>query len=703
MVHYRGNRHLSVQEATGNRLPVSWERYAKRLMLRLLVDGGGHKLALQSHYCDDDRLMQVLGVPELPSYDRKEMLSRLFQRHRAAERHPLVAPRSGCLARNLAWLKEHLGLAEAEVSILRFAILMEQHPLLSNAANHLGHLNLRGVIQALAQVLDLSNQAVAAALARQGRLASTGLLAAREKGAVLMEHKLALLEGFGDQMLIPHGETPMGLFSGIFGQVQAPSLALEDYPHLHEQLRTIEGHLRTSLVHSRKGVNILLHGLPGVGKTELARILSQRLGVPAFEVSAQEADGSPFDGLRRLRAYQLTQACTNHSGQAVVLFDEAGDVLSVAGEVLEAGKLTRAGFKAYLNQALETNAAPTLWVCNALRACDPAILRRMDVVLELGVPPRPVRERILDNASGGADLPAALRGQILDHPDIAPAWVSRATQVGLSAMASDASLSLAPQLHHLLSGQLTAVGEEPLPRIQSAQGLLPYRMDCLNPDQDLASICEGLKKFPQGRILAYGPPGTGKTRWGAELARLVGRPLMVRRAADLMGPYVGMTEALIAKAFQEAEHAGAVLLIDEVDTFLGDRLAHGHSWETSMTTQFLQELERFQSVFIATTNLLAERMDPASLRRFDLKVRLDYLKPEGAWSLFQEAAHQLGFPAGPELEPAVKALRHLTPGDFAAVLRRSRFAPLKGDEALYQALLAEVRFKPVSTLKTVGF
>lgn len=75
----------------------------------------------------------------------------------------------------------------------------------------------------------------------------------------------------------------------------------------------------------------------------------------------------------------------------------------------------------------------------------------------------------------------------------------------------------------------------------------------------------------------------------------------------------------IASAFSEAERDNAVLLIDEVDSFLRDRRDAKASWEVTQVNEMLTQMEQFQGVLIASTNLI-EGFDQAALRRFDLKL-----------------------------------------------------------------------------------
>lgn len=97
-----------------------------------------------------------------------------------------------------------------------------------------------------------------------------------------------------------------------------------------------------------------------------------------------------------------------------------------------------------------------------------------------------------------------------------------------------------------------------------------------------------------------------------------------------------MTEKNIASAFKEAEREKAILLIDEADSFLQDRGHSQHSWETTQVNEMLTQIEAFEGIFIATTNLI-ETLDAASLRRFDVKVRFDVMSFDQAKALL--AAH----------------------------------------------------------------
>jgi transitional endoplasmic reticulum ATPase len=106
---------------------------------------------------------------------------------------------------------------------------------------------------------------------------------------------------------------------------------------------------------------------------------------------------------------------------------------------------------------------------------------------------------------------------------------------------------------------------------------------------------------------------------------------------------LGQSEKNIAHAFAQAEQDRALLLIDEVDSFLQDRRGAQRSWEVSQVNEMLTRMEAFSGVFIAFTNLMAG-LDQAALRRFDLKVKFDFLKAKQAQELLWRYCITLGLP-----------------------------------------------------------
>jgi SpoVK/Ycf46/Vps4 family AAA+-type ATPase len=162
-----------------------------------------------------------------------------------------------------------------------------------------------------------------------------------------------------------------------------------------------------------------------------------------------------------------------------------------------------------------------------------------------------------------------------------------------------------------------------------------------------------------------------------------------------LSKWLGENEKNIASAFREAANQGAILVIDEVDGFLRDRRGAARSWEVTAVNEMLTQMERFEGIFIASTNLIDD-FDQAALRRFDLKVKFDYLRADQAWCLLERQLAELKLPqAGAVLRGRLNRLATLTPGDFAAMARRQRFLALGSAEAFVAALEKECAMKEV--------
>lgn len=121
----------------------------------------------------------------------------------------------------------------------------------------------------------------------------------------------------------------------------------------------------------------------------------------------------------------------------------------------------------------------------------------------------------------------------------------------------------------------------------------------------------------------------------------LGKPIIIKRASELLDKYLGETEKRMAAMFEQARDADALLLLDEADSFISDRAGAERKWEVTQTNEFLTQLECFDGLFFATTNHL-EMLDGASFRRFSHKIRFDYLNAEQCWNLFVQEFERQG-------------------------------------------------------------
>ncbi|KAJ3692737.1 hypothetical protein LUZ60_011832 [Juncus effusus] len=127
---------------------------------------------------------------------------------------------------------------------------------------------------------------------------------------------------------------------------------------------------------------------------------------------------------------------------------------------------------------------------------------------------------------------------------------------------------------------------------------------------------------PQKGVLLYGPPGTGKTMLAKAIAKESGAVFINVRVSNLMSKWFGDAQKLVAAVFSLANKLEpAIIFIDEVDSFLGQRRNTDHEAMTNMKTEFMSLWDGFTTdknarvMVLAATNRPSE-LDEAILRRF---------------------------------------------------------------------------------------
>ena len=685
--------------------------------LRIMVTLDGHVDATRSHG----------NVVDLEDFEWRGLGLKTFRqglsprKFRALAKQRLVSLESNNQAfdqpfgDNMTMLSGCLGLSATERKILEFALHAHNSKFLNRICDHLpgdmtGSDNMD---RTLAFILDMEAHRSRSALASNSRLIQSGLLNIERRSNWDFVDRFDLMKGLIVTMFECH-EDAYSLLKPFCPPAKAPGITLDDFPHLAGQLESVFVYLKNGLAQGKRGVNILFYGPPGTGKTELALNLAQACDASCYEVAMSDEEGSSLSGNDRFDSYRLAQSVLSNGTNNLVIFDEVEDVFGSA----ERGSLrivvgNRGGprSKAWVNQVLENNPVPTIWITNKIWNLDHAYLRRFDFVIEVNVPPRKVRRRILqEQITSVLDDPVSERWieKVVEHDHVSPAMITSATKT-LSDIGVTEPDQAERHMTAMFDNWCKAMG---LPRIGrvSVPDLISYRPDLLNTDPSLDRLITGLEKTGMGRLCLYGPPGTGKTAFGRHIARTLDKPLIVKRASELLSMWVGQSEKNIARMFEEAEQDEAVLLLDEADSFLRDRRSARASWEVTQVNELLTQMESFMGIFICSTNLM-DSFDEASLRRFDLKVRFDTLTPEQRWELFKQIL-QDGGSQTPESQDVLQSLKPrvqeqlegITPGDFAMVLRKIKLIDRDLDaDSLYDELRSEVRIKQARSGREIGF
>jgi len=183
-------------------------------------------------------------------------------------------------------------------------------------------------------------------------------------------------------------------------------------------------------------------------------------------------------------------------------------------------------------------------------------------------------------------------------------------------------------------------------------------------DKDVANrlVEWGIKDKKSGidaRIIFYGAAGTGKTMTAYSLAKSLKRQVLAFDCSKILSMYVGESEKNVRKIFDtfyelsQKTKTEPILLLNEADQFLGARSSGNITGSDQMHNQmqniFLEQIENFRGMLIATTNLL-ENIDKAFSRRFNYKIEFKKPNKEQRLELWQkmlpkEAPYEDGFSA----------------------------------------------------------
>lgn len=613
----------------------------------------------------------------------------------------MEVPKDLPLFLNVEILGDIVGLSKTEKLLLVFSTALALFPEFRKVVGILNQsVSIREISEILSTILGRPKSEIQTALRDDSLLALTGILEARE-GHHDFENKIVVPDRFAEMLLLK-GTSKEDLIRHFLKHAAEPSLELSDYSHLTKDIEVLLTYLSNASKNKEQGINVLFYGMPGTGKTELVKALAKALQTDLYEISYVDEAGEPVKGTQRLKAFNLCQHILAQKQNAMLLFDEVEDVFEKQNMFAQffGGNTNSGKGKAWINRSLEMSSTPAIWVTND-EDIDPAYLRRFDYSVRFPIPPQKVRQKIAHHHLEQFNPTEDWLARIAANDQISPGQLERAAKVARIAGAVD--FETAKQLvEQTLDRSVTLLGQKRGPSRNVLR--TGYNLNFINTDFSAEKLVNAMKINPSGSFCFYGPAGTGKSELARYISDEICKPMLLKRASDILSMYVGGSEKNIANMFAEARQQDAVLVLDEADSFLADRRDAKQSWEVTQVNELLTQMEAFDGIFVCTTNLM-KRLDQASLRRFTFKVKFDYLTSDQRWAMFLQELTRLGCDVSQALEweGRVRGLDTLTPGDFAVVARQaSMLGEIPSPGTVYDVLHGECAVKD-QTRKPMGF
>ena len=304
--------------------PPTVSSYTENMMLKVLFEHKGFSEVFQESSWRSDEIASAFGLPEELENDKNlRTVARqlLKERYKTLQKSTSLLPELWKQAyENLATLAEFLQLNPVEQELLRFAMHLRGEGAMRDLFGYLPKSDLQRTAAIMADLLKQPKNEILSALKKGSKLDAYGLIDRNYRLDGVQDY-LAWGETLDFDEFVTQPLNEYALLKSCTEIPQVPSLQLDDFVHIASMKEMMLTYLQQALKHHQKGVNLLIYGVPGTGKTEFAGLLAQTLRISAYNITYMDSDGDVVKAEQRLNYSRLAQTLLKGK-QALLIFDE---------------------------------------------------------------------------------------------------------------------------------------------------------------------------------------------------------------------------------------------------------------------------------------------------------------------------------------------------------------------------------------------
>ena len=455
------------------------------------------------------------------------------------------------------------------------------------------------------------------------------------------------------QHLISTPELDPSMFvESVLGKPAVSDLTVGDFSSLSQDIEEICKIIKKAVADGETGINILLHGPAGSGKTALAGAIAAELNLSLFAVGEDEDAPDEKGGASRHRLNKVFQGHSFLKGRknAILLFDEIEDLL-IKGT--DTDKKADTQSKIIVNRLMENNPVVTIWAGNDPDKFHESLRQRFAYSLYVDYPPMMIRKKVWEKqlALKGAQLPdkdvTYLARQFMAPPRMIANAIRLAKMTEVTVPAIENFLKSSSKITY---GDADAVRSGTSISEKFDLALINYEQAKENKVKSI--VASGSSPRPYS-MLVTGKPGTGIRSLGRYLAENAVMNTAEWDMGALVAPNPMMPpEVKIRRAFQAANDSRNLLIISNIEALSSDPQSSSARWNEGGLADIFMECAYDHRLPMIVSSYQTDIEIPNLIKSvFSLELKVGVLTPDQCRLAYQtyfgaEAGGSPGVAAG---------------------------------------------------------